>query len=87
MLISCDDSGGKCPDELPEGYRIHHDPDNPALVRDDGSVVAVFSALGATPCEIRHAADRDREVRDGAKSNDLGSGAPTPLPLHTKRPR
>ncbi len=44
---------------LPEGYWVMEDPDLLTLRRDDGSVVAPFSAHGADPEEVRRTAEED----------------------------
>jgi hypothetical protein len=36
-------------EDLPPGYRLKEDPELLVLLREDGSEVAVFSALGPTP--------------------------------------
>jgi hypothetical protein len=53
--------------DLPEGYRLDllGDPDAPALMRPDGTVVARFAAAGATPEAIA------REALEDLAANDL----------------
>jgi hypothetical protein len=48
---------------LPAGYSLGTDPDLLALLREDGSPVAHFSARGALPEEIVRAAWEDRRGR------------------------
>ena len=45
---------------LPDGYRLEHTPDVLTLRRADGSVVALFSARGATGEAILRAVEEDR---------------------------
>ena len=54
--------------ELPVGYYLERDPDVLTLCRPDGSVVAAFSALGATPGAVRRVAEEadEREARPAA---------------------
>jgi hypothetical protein len=52
------------PIRLPPGYSLDaSDPDVVALRRPDGTTVAVFSALGATPESIQQAAYEDHGRR------------------------
>ncbi len=52
------------PPRLPPGYSLDEsDPDVVALRRADGTTVAVFSALGATPESIQQAAWEDHGGR------------------------
>ncbi len=44
---------------LPPGYEVEHGADVLLLRRDDGSVVAAFSARGATPSEVARTAEAD----------------------------
>lgn len=44
---------------LPPGYRLQRDPDLLLLRRPDGSVVAAFSARGATEEAVERAARED----------------------------
>lgn len=44
---------------LPPGYELEHGADVLLLRRDDGSVVAAFSARGATPSEVVRTAEED----------------------------
>jgi hypothetical protein len=44
---------------LPTGYRLGEDADFLVLRREDGSEVADFSATGADPAEVEHAAWED----------------------------
>ena len=44
---------------LPPGYRLEMDADLLILGRDDGSMVAAFSALGADSEEVKREAERD----------------------------
>jgi hypothetical protein len=48
------------PARLPAGYRLEHDSDVLILRRADGSVVAVFSAQGATEKSVVRAVEEDR---------------------------
>jgi hypothetical protein len=52
---------------LPEGYRLDllGDPDAPALRRPDGTVVARFAAVGATPEAM------EREALEDLAANEL----------------
>lgn len=47
--------------ELPAGFYLERDPDVLTLRSADGSVVAAFSALGATPGAVRRAAEEAGE--------------------------
>ena len=52
------------PLRLPPGYSLDEsDPDVLALRRPDGTIVAFFSALGATPEALQRAAWDDQEGR------------------------
>ena len=44
---------------LPTGYELQHGADVLLLRRDDSSVVATFSARGATPSEVARTAEED----------------------------
>jgi hypothetical protein len=44
---------------LPPGYKLDHGADVLLLRRNDGSVVATFSARGATPSEVARTAEED----------------------------
>jgi hypothetical protein len=44
---------------LPPGYELERDADVLLLRRDDGSVVATFSARGVTPAEVVRTAEED----------------------------
>jgi hypothetical protein len=44
---------------LPPGYHVELDADLMELHRSDGSLVAVFSARGATPAEVVRTAEED----------------------------
>jgi hypothetical protein len=44
---------------LPPGYGLAYGADVLLLRRDDGSVVATFSARGATPSEVAKTAEAD----------------------------
>jgi hypothetical protein len=44
---------------LPPGYELERDADVLLLRRDDGSVVATFSARGVTPAEVARTAEED----------------------------
>jgi hypothetical protein len=44
---------------LPPGYGLEYGAAVLLLRRDDGSVVAVFSARGATPSEVARTAEED----------------------------
>lgn len=44
---------------LAPGYELEHGADVLLLRRDDGSVVATFSARGATPSEVARTAEED----------------------------
>ena len=44
---------------LPPGYTLLYGADVLLLRRDDGSVVAAFSATGATPSEVARTAEED----------------------------
>jgi hypothetical protein len=44
---------------LPPGYKLDHGSDVLLLRRNDGSVVATFSARGATPSEVARTAEED----------------------------
>ncbi len=44
---------------LAPGYELEHGADVLLLRRDDGSVVAAFSARGATPSEVVRTAEAD----------------------------
>ncbi len=46
-------------EDLPPGYRLREDADLLVLLREDGSEVAAFSALGADPLEVIAAAWED----------------------------
>jgi hypothetical protein len=48
---------------LPPGYTLEHGADVLLLRRGDGSVVAVFSATGATPAEVTRVAEEDHKRR------------------------
>jgi hypothetical protein len=48
---------------LPAGYKLEHDADVLYLQRDDGSVVATFSARGAVPAEVAKTAEEDHRAR------------------------
>jgi hypothetical protein len=56
---------GKLP--LPPGYELEHGADLLYLHRDDGSVVATFSARGAVPAEVAKTAEED--LRTHGKSS------------------
>lgn len=51
---------------LPIGYELDHDADLLHLRRDDGSLVAAFSARGVAPTEVARTAEED--YRANAKS-------------------
>ena len=51
---------------LPPGYHVEMDADLMELRRSDGSLVAVFSARGATPAEVTRTAVE--EYRKNGKS-------------------
>ena len=55
---------------LPEGYRLDlaSDPDAPALLRPDATLVARFSASGTTPEAIEREALEDLLLRRGLQS-------------------
>ena len=53
--------GGELP--LPPGYNIEHGADVLVLRREEGSVVAAFSARGATPEEVKRSAWDDHRQR------------------------
>ncbi len=62
--------------ELPAGYYLERDPDLLTLRRLDGSVVAAFSALGATLGAIRRAAEEaggQQQVRTDALEAPFGA--------------
>ncbi len=44
---------------LPPGYELNYGADVLLLRRNDGSVVATFSARGATPSEVAKTAEAD----------------------------
>ncbi len=44
---------------LPPGYHVELDADLMELRRSDGSLVAAFSARGATPAEVVRTAEED----------------------------
>ncbi len=44
---------------LAPGYELEHGADMLLLRRNDGSVVAAFSARGATPAEVARTAEED----------------------------
>jgi hypothetical protein len=44
---------------LPPGYELNYGADVLLLLRDDGSVVAAFSARGTTPSEVARTAEED----------------------------
>jgi hypothetical protein len=44
---------------LPPGYELNYGADVLLLLRDDGSVVAAFSAMGTTPSEVARTAEED----------------------------
>jgi len=44
---------------LPPGYHVELDADLMKLHRPDGSLVAVFSARGATPAEVARTTEED----------------------------
>ncbi len=46
---------------LPTGYWVEHDTDVLVLHRADGSMVAVFSAMGVDPMEVVAVAWEDAE--------------------------
>jgi hypothetical protein len=48
---------------LPPGYELEHGADVLLLRRGDGSVVAAFSATGATPAEVARVAEEDHKRR------------------------
>jgi hypothetical protein len=48
---------------LPPGYKLEHDADVLYLQRDDGSVVATFSARGVAPAEVAKTAEEDHRAR------------------------
>ncbi len=48
---------------LPPGFELEHGADVLLLLRDDGSVVATFSARGATPSEVVRTAEEDYRTR------------------------
>ena len=52
----------RLPDSLPCGYSLGTDPDLVALLREDGSTVAFFSAAGALWEETVRPAREDRRV-------------------------
>jgi len=45
---------------LPPRHHLEYYPDILVLQRNDGSVVATFSAVGANPYEIRKTAEQDK---------------------------
>ena len=49
---------------LPPGYRLEYGADVLLLRRDSGSVVATFSARGATPSEVARIAEEDYRAND-----------------------
>ena len=50
--------------KLPPGYHVELDADLMELHRPDGSLVAVFSARGATPAEVVRTAEDDWQKND-----------------------
>lgn len=64
--------------ELPAGYYLERDSDVLILHRADGSMVAAFSALGATPGSVRQAAEEAdrRQTRPEARKSPP-SGTPS----------
>jgi hypothetical protein len=48
---------------LAPGYELEHGADVLLLRRDDGSVVATFSARGVTPSEVVRTAEADYRTR------------------------
>lgn len=65
LLWVCDRREPGVGKNLPPGYRLDliTDPDVLALKREDGSIVARFSAMGADEEEIRRIAWEDYEKR------------------------
>ena len=53
---------GKMP--LPPGYGLEHGADVLLLRRQDGSVVATFSARDVAPAKVAHTAEADYRARN-----------------------
>ena len=47
---------------MPPGYGLQHDAEVLLLRRGDGSMVAAFSTIGATPAEVAWTAEADYKV-------------------------
>ncbi len=64
----------KPPSWLPLGYVLNEsDPDIVVLCREDGSVVATFSAMGATRESIHQAAEEDQQRASSSSEPDAPS--------------
>ncbi len=53
---------------LPPGYELEYGADVLLLLKDDGSVVAAFSARGTTPSEVTRTAEEDYRASDDSSA-------------------